>query len=437
MANSTFKKINPILSIALLCLLLVNGLQAQNITNSIYSRFGYGTETFKGFANNIALGGSGIALSSPFQLNYNNPASNAALKLTTFTVGLSGNYVKQYNTSDTIVNKNVSFAYIALGFPITKWWGLSFGLLPYTGVGYKIMDTTYFKKRPVENTYKGAGGLNKIYIANGINPFQIFKDSMMPGFKIGINSEFTFGNITNENYQRFIGSDTSYYFSILNSSRNAYYGFSFLVGAQYTINIKDDTKITFGAGYGWKSKLSNKYSLVAERYYNNPSSSSLIDSAFSVDKTKETAYLPGQYTFGFNLQMGEHFAYNMEYKVVKWASDSIIKTSNYLKDSRTISAGFQYFPNSSSPDGVLKHTYYRMGFKNSVLPVFLNDYQLEEQALTFGAGFPMRKSASTVNIGVELGKRGTTKYNMVKENYVMVNIGFTINDRWFIKSRYD
>jgi hypothetical protein len=411
--------------------------QSQNITNSVYSRFGYGNEIFKGFAQNIAMGGTGVAQKGPWHLNYNNPASNAALKLTAFNAGVSANYAQQMNTSDTIVNKNASFGYLALGFPVTKWWGLSLGLLPLSGVGYKVNDTTYLNNREIVSTYKGTGGLNKLYLANGFNPFKMFNDSLMQGFAIGISSEFNFGNITNEEYKSFTESDTSYYLNILNNKLSSYRGFSFLVGLQHTLKIHDETKITLGFSYGFRSKLNNNETINTERYFNTNLSSSLVDTAYYSEKTKVTNYLPSQYTFGFNLQMGPKMNYSLEYKVVNWGTDSISGKLNNLKDSRTISAGFQYFPNSQSPDGFLKHTYYRFGFKNSSLPFYLNDEQILENALTLGFGFPLRKAVSTVNIGIELGKRGTTLNNLVKENYFMLNAGFTINDRWFIKTKYD
>lgn len=420
-----------------LLLIYYNSADAQNITNSIYSRFAYGTETFKGFATNIALGGTGVAQKGPWQVNYFNPASNAALKLTSFNAGISGNYVQQLNTTDTITTKNGSFGYLAIGFPLTKWWGLSFGLLPYSGVGYKVADTTAFGKRNIANTYKGSGGLNKLYLANGFNPFKIFSDSIMQGFAIGVSTEFNFGSITNEESNSFIGADTSYHLLILNNRYNAYNGFNFNFGVQHTLQIKDETKLTLGFSYGLKGRLNNNQTINSERYINTLLASTFIDTAYYKESSKQITYLPGQFAFGFNLQMGPKMSYSIEYKVVKWGTDSISGKLNNLKDSRVISAGFQYYPNSQSPDGLFGHTYYRFGFKNSALPYFLNNTQILENAVTLGFGFPLRKAVSTVNVGMELGRRGTTLYNLVKENYFMINVGFTINDRWFMKSKYD
>jgi hypothetical protein len=38
---------------------------------------------------------------------------------------------------------------------------------------------------------------------------------------------------------------------------------------------------------------------------------------------------------------------------------------------------------------------------------------------------------------LEGGNRGTKKDNLVLEKYIKITLGFTINDRWFIKQKYD
>jgi hypothetical protein len=43
--------------------------------------------------------------------------------------------------------------------------------------------------------------------------------------------------------------------------------------------------------------------------------------------------------------------------------------------------------------------------------------------------------SSMVNISVQVGQSGTTANNLVKENYLRFNFGFTFSDRWFQKYR--
>ena len=57
-------------------------------------------------------------------------------------------------------------------------------------------------------------------------------------------------------------------------------------------------------------------------------------------------------------------------------------------------------------------------------------------AFTFGAGLPVTGSFSNFNVGFEIGKKGTTSANLVQENYFNLNVSFSLNDKWFVKSKY-
>ena len=48
----------------------------------------------------------------------------------------------------------------------------------------------------------------------------------------------------------------------------------------------------------------------------------------------------------------------------------------------------------------------------------------------------LKTSLSNLNLGLEFGKKGTTSNNLVQENYIILNIGFSLNDKWFVKSKF-
>jgi hypothetical protein len=68
------------------CFLFSLASLAQEGTSSPYSFYGIGDVKFKGTADNRAMGGLTIFQDS-IHLNFQNPASYAALKLTTLSVG--------------------------------------------------------------------------------------------------------------------------------------------------------------------------------------------------------------------------------------------------------------------------------------------------------------------------------------------------------------
>ena len=80
-----------------------------------------------------------------------------------------------------------------------------------------------------------------------------------------------------------------------------------------------------------------------------------------------------------------------------------------------------------------------------------NPIQLNEMAISFGAGIPIRRTFQEVNtdegrifkylallnLGFEIGQRGTLDNNFIKEKFISARIGITINDKWFIRRKID
>jgi hypothetical protein len=164
---------------------------AQVSTSSPYSRYGIGDLQFGGFSKNLGMGGMGFALSQPFNINFNNPATYSSIALTTFEAAGTGSMYEQHNaTSQHAFQYNADFGYLAMGFPlISKKWGFSFGILPYSSVGYGIADKQINKvSGDVQyHTYEGSGGLNQFYMGTGF--------SLGKNFFAGVNASFLFGTI--------------------------------------------------------------------------------------------------------------------------------------------------------------------------------------------------------------------------------------------------
>ncbi len=157
--------------------------KAQNNTFSPYSRYGLGDITPTTFAHNAGMGGAYIALMpdsgngsaypQAMFINAGNPAAYSRIKFSTLEVG--GTFVNStFKSSTSSLNKwGANFAYGALGFPIRKNGGASFGIMPYSNVGYDTKNTT--NEAGIGNVsylYNGTGGLNKAFIGYGMMPFQ-------------------------------------------------------------------------------------------------------------------------------------------------------------------------------------------------------------------------------------------------------------------------
>ncbi|MBT5859206.1 MAG: hypothetical protein HOH88_04980, partial [Flavobacteriales bacterium] len=54
-----------------------------------------------------------------------------------------------------------------------------------------------------------------------------------------------------------------------------------------------------------------------------------------------------------------------------------------------------------------------------------------------GLGLPVKRSNTFFNIAMEIGEKGTTEDDLIKEQFIRFNFGVTFKGIWFVKRKYD
>jgi hypothetical protein len=80
---------------------------------------------------------------------------------------------------------------------------------------------------------------------------------------------------------------------------------------------------------------------------------------------------------------------------------------------------------------------YELGYINVVDVTEGVDEQIKEVGITFGVSLPMKRSKTSLNIMVELGRRGLFESNLLNQNYIKFGVDVSLHDIWFIKRKYD
>ena len=111
-----------------------------------------------------------------------------------------------------------------------------------------------------------------------------------------------------------------------------------------------------------------------------------------------------------------------------------IKNVSY-RDSKTFSIGGYFIPDASSLTSYWKRVIYRFGLKNEEKSIIINNLPINHFSLNLGLGLPL-SGLSKANIGLEFGKTGDDK-NSLRENYVALRLGLSLNDIWFIKRKFN
>jgi len=423
------KKTYTTLAVFVFCIAAIHpSINAQTLINSPYSRYGLGDIQLKGFTQQLAMGGITYGLRSPVYININSPASYASIKITTFEVGIRNTTVEQHTSTLKQTKNSTSLSYVALAFPVTNWWGGSFGLTPYSSVGYKISNKeTLPNIGEVNYLFEGSGGTNQVFIGNA---FSVFKN-----LSIGFNASYLFGELNKE--RRAIFPSTGYYFNTKEKNTIDIGGFDFQYGLQYKQNLKKEYSLTFGATMGFASSIKAKRTILSETYAETNDIEVIKDTSYYSANNKGTINLPQRIGFGIVLKKSENFLMGIDYTMQQWNKFSIFGESDSLVNSSTLALGAQYTPDVNPTASFFKKIQYRAGTHYSKSYLKLKGTQINETGITVGFALPLKKTASTINFSFEIGQRGTVSNNLIQEKYGMVTLGVTINDRWFIKSKFD
>jgi hypothetical protein len=110
-------------------------------------------------------------------------------------------------------------------------------------------------------------------------------------------------------------------------------------------------------------------------------------------------------------------------------------TNAVYENSTRYAIGGYFIPKYNSFTSYWDKVTYRAGFRHENLGLVINNQSITDTAFTFGLGLPLGGTFSNVNLGFELGKKGTASYNLVQENYGSISIGLVFNDKWFIRRK--
>ena len=421
-------KYRIILILVLLNISIVS--QAQQTHSSPYSYIGIGDIYNSGLAGNRTLGGLGIGTRSSYYLNGLNPAGLSAMDTmsVTFEFGASGVYNILETKTLREPSYNGSIDYLALGFPITRWLKTSVGFTPFSKVGYSLNEqqTAYDDNNNelfvLDRNIKGEGGLNNLYLSNSVD--------LLHNFSLGLTVSYIFGQITNitADSPSSTGSGVSNYSEELKTKVS---DFTYSFGLQYHDTINKGLKYTVGAIYGLESNLKTSTSALMKSYSVGHEADTLI----LRDNLNSSISLPSFMGFGFSIQKNS-FMYGLDYKYTMWSQTSVDGAPSYL-DAQSLVVGAEYIPKPRTAIKYYQRIRYRLAAKYEESYMKINNNQLKDIGITFGVGLPMKRSKSTLNLSLDMGKHATFAGDVLTQSYFRLNIDLSLHDVWFIKRKYD
>lgn len=426
---------------------------AEDGVNSPYSRYGYGLLADRSMGFNKAMGGIAQGFRNGKEINMANPASYSAVDSLTalFDLGFTmqnGNF-KLDGTSQNI--RNSSFDYIAFQFRALKGLGVTVGLLPFSRANYSFSssENSVDGNNSITSTYKytGKGNLRQIVLGLGYN--------IIKPLSVGVNIGYLWGEYDHNMANTFSGVNA------FSNSRNYtadLSAFTYEFGLQYDWKINNNNSLTLGATYSPAHKMNGD----AMRKTSTMSSSAVeASSTVSIDRPFS---LPHSISFGVGYTLSNKLRAGVDFEYQKWSKATFPSADDYerntaskgvLNDRYKIAAGLEYIPNPYS-NSILKYTSYKLGgyysqsYANASETGLSVGTKPKEYGLSFGFTLPISnsnlyRSFPKINVTFAWVHSQIQYYNnrtvanftpqvkTLKEDYLKLSLGVSINERWFTK----
>ena len=409
-------------------------LNAQTIGNSPYAAFGIGDVKYDNTTDISAMGGISTAYIWDFNNNFNfsNPAANKNLELTTLKIeGSNENNFFKSNTDNLSVTKHSSYlSNVTIAFPISNKVKFGLGYQPYSSKKYTVLTSEVLATGTKQaSLYRGEGSLSTVQAALS---YQI-----TPEFALGLRSNFFFGNLYDINEVTFSGAE------LINGyeTKNKVKTFNFTLGSAYQKKLENDKKFTLGATYtfGNTGQMETRY-INSTYYYSageTKNNESIIEEKYSQDKN----LIPMEFSLGAGYGKDAKWFVGTQVDYKKGETIQFLGKPFVNDNSYKIAAGGWYLPNYNNFRNYFSRVTYRYGAYYEKGNLAFNGTNINQFAITGGMTLPFEnKSASRmsgIDLGLELGKRGTLDNNLVRQNFINLKIGINFADKWFNKRLYD
>ena len=419
-------------------------VSAQSGTNSPYSQYGLGALASQATGFNRGMNGLAYGFHEHNQVNYMNPASYASVDSLSFIfdAGVSLQLTNFDENGNKVNAHNADIEYVAASFRAFKHVGVSFGILPYSNVGYNFSNTQNVNAFPstsspnatYSNIYSGNGGLHMVYLGAGWEPFK--------GIAFGANISYLWGTLNRSSTNTYSDS----YVNTLSKNYTAQVkSYKVDLGAQFTCPINKKNELTLGLAY------SLGHNLGAEPECNIISTNSQTSVSDTTRYVVSKAFeIPQTFGVGLMWNYNNRLKFGVDYQMQKWVKIqypqliTINGKTNYslvdgqFTDRHKLTVGGDYCKGERYR-GFFSRMHYRGGVSYATPYLRINGQEgPRELSVSFGVGIPIingYNNRSMLNISAEWVNQKAV--GLIKENTFRINVGLTFNERWFAKFKVE
>jgi hypothetical protein len=352
------------------------------------------------------------------------------------------NKIFRQGSGKSVNNSTNMFNFVAT-FPIYKKSAFILGITPFSDVGYDfshpITDPSVIGNTGnVTYSSEGSGSLYQLFGGMGA--------SLWSNFSVGAELIYVFGNLDKDTRMSF--DDNTY--------RSIYSGYTLQLnavtgkfGVQYEKPLSNGLTLTAGATYRMGAKLKGY-----AKGYQYAAVSGVVDTTYNakrnftdtLSRSGNNVKLGSEYGIGISLRKDDLWSLEFDYLFSDWGNSGFDSHRGFSNrgaanftttSSQSFRGGFEITPNRNDIRYYLRRCTYRIGAYYDTMYYKVNGEQIRQFGLTLGTTLPVFRWYNGLTLGIDLGQKGSTSGRLIKENYIMFNVGINIHDIWFQKPKYE
>lgn len=443
------KNRNNILGLITVMTMAVGTLQAQNGFNMPYSQFGIGISDLPfnmGMASR--MGGAVYTRSGNNYVNPFNPASYASIERESFVfdMGLNIQLTTLRDNNNSLYDADGNLGYLAIAMPVTGWWKVGAGLMPYTTVDYEsVSQSSYMDSGSVKTVYDGTGGGSLVFLGSAFNIPAGRTRTLQAGFNLGLLT----GSVERAISFDFQGNDSTYYIDSRRYRQTRLANFIFDFGIQLRQQLGE--KYTLGIGLVYKPYRDMTVRDKALIYTYHATDQTLIDTVFP-EPGGDPGYrsrLEQSQTFGIgiSIERNKRWQAAIDATFASWADMRYTEdTAHAVLGTSAISYGpYSRYSLGIEKMGDMDATAYigRVSLSAGVhvtqgalrLNLGGNEERIDEWGVGIGATLPMRKGRSLLTLSMAYTTLGNR--DILQRDALTIGISISSCERWFVKRKYN
>ena len=368
-----------------------------------------------------------------------------------FDMGLSVDMSTLRNNTASQYDADGNLGYLAVAFPLTKWWRTSLGIMPLTDVNYQSTTSSAIDLGgEVKTVYEGVGGVSRMYWGNGLNLLG-GKTADDRQLRIGFNLNYLYGEITRGVTYDFQANDTTYFMDSRRQKDTYIRNLTFDFGLQYEQPVASDYRLKAALTFTPHRNMTVKDNAMIYTFVTSAATEYMRDTIFPTDGNSEfESSLEQPWTLGAGLsfQRNDRWLVALDASVAGWSGLKYTENSSIpifglsplrYETNSHVSLGVQMLGNRNATSYMRRITYSVGGhYDKGQLSLSLSDgrlYTLNEWGLGVGASLPMRKGRSVLNISLSYSSFGTA--DLLRRDVFSIGISVGSCESWFVKRKFN